>query len=117
RDRATTVIMGEVTGVDAQRRSVLVKDIGEFAYDYLILAPGSDYSWFGHDEWSAHASVLKTLDDANTIKRRLLSAFELAESRADPEETARLLTFVVVGGGATGVELAGSIAELARFTL
>lgn len=116
-DRDTTVIMGEVTAVDPDRRMVAVREVGEFAYDYLILATGSDYSWFGHEEWSAHATVLKTLDDANTIRRRLLSAFELAESRADPEETARLLTFVIVGGGPTGVELAGSIAELARSTL
>lgn len=117
RDRETTVIMGEVTAVDPERRSVSVKETGEFPYDYLILATGSDYSWFGHEEWSAHATVLKTLEDAVAIRRRLLTAFEIAESRADPEATARLLTFVIVGGGPTGVELAGSIAELARFTL
>ena len=116
-DRDTTVIMGEVIAVDRDRRMVAVREVGEFAYDYLILATGSDYSWFGHEEWSAHATVLKTLDDAGAIRRRLLSAFELAESRDDPAQTARLLTFVIVGGGPTGVELSGSIAELARSTL
>jgi NADH:quinone reductase (non-electrogenic) len=117
RDRTTSVIMGEVTGVDASRRVVTVKDTGEFTYDYLILATGAAYSWFGHDEWATHATVLKTLSDAETIRQRLLGAFERAEGRDDPQEVARLLTFVVVGGGPTGVELAGSIAELARFTL
>jgi NADH:ubiquinone reductase (H+-translocating) len=117
RNRETTVIMGEVDGVDPARRLVTVKETGEFAYDYLILATGAAYSWFGHDEWAAHATVLKSLDDAETIRRRLLSAFEWAESRAEPSEITRLLTFVVVGGGPTGVELAGSIAELARSTL
>jgi NADH dehydrogenase len=116
-DRDITVIMGEVTGVDRTRRTVQVKQVGEFPYDYLILATGSAYSWFGHDEWSEHASVLKTLDQAIIVRRRLLSAFEWAESLADPDQTARLLTFVVVGGGPTGVELSGSIAELARSTL
>jgi NADH:ubiquinone reductase (H+-translocating) len=115
--REATVIMGEVTGVDTTRRVVAVRDTGEFEYDYLILAIGAAYSWFGHDEWSTHATVLKSLDDAERIRIRLLSAFEWAESRSDPAEIPRLLTFVVVGGGSTGVELAGSIAELARSTL
>ena len=117
RDRETTVIMGEVTGVDPAKRMVAVKDTGEFGYDYLILATGADYSWFGHEEWARYATSLKTLDDSGTIRRRLLSAFEWAESRNEPEEIARLLTFIVVGGGPTGVELSGSIAELARSTL
>lgn len=115
--REATVIMGEVTGVDTTLRVVTVRETGEFEYDYLILATGAAYSWFGHDEWAAHANVLKSLDDANTIRVRLLSAFELAESRSDPAEIKRLLNFVIVGGGPTGVELAGSIAELARSTL
>lgn len=115
--REVTVIMGEVSGVDPARRVVMVRDAGEFEYDYLILATGAAYSWFGNDEWAAHATVLKSLDDAETIRLRLLSAFELAECRADPADITRLLTFVIVGGGPTGVELAGSIAELARFTL
>ena len=117
REREATVLMGEVTGVDPVRRVVLVENTGEFGYDYLILATGAAYSWFGHDEWAAHATVLKTLADAETIRLRLLSAFEWAESHPDSPELARLLTFVIVGGGPTGVELAGAIAELARFTL
>jgi NADH dehydrogenase len=116
-DRDATVMMGEVSGVDPVRRVVMVQDTGEFDYDYLILATGAAYSWFGHDEWAAHATVLKSLSDAEAIRQRLLSAFEWAESRTDPAEIARLLAFVVVGGGPTGVELAGSIAELARYTL
>ena len=116
-NRHATVIMGEVTGIDPARRVVAVRDTGEFRYDYLILATGAAYSWFGHDEWAAHAAVLKSLDDAEVIRRRLLSAFELAESRTDPNEIERLLTFIIVGGGPTGVELAGAIAELARSTL
>ena len=108
------VIMGNVTAIDPSRRVVTVEDTGEFHYDYLVLATGAAYSWFGHDEWAGHATVLKSLADAAAIRRRLLSAFELAESRAAPDEIERLLTFVIVGGGPTGVELSGAIAELAR---
>ena len=115
--RDITVLMGEVTGVDPARRIVTVRDTGEFPYDYLILATGAAYSWFGHDHWARHATVLKTLDDAAAIRLRLLGAFVRAESRSDAGEIRRLLTFVVVGGGPTGVELSGSIAELARSTL
>jgi NADH dehydrogenase len=117
RNRKATVIMGEVTGVNPARRVVKVKETGEFRYDYLILATGAAYSWFGHTEWAAHATVLKSLDDADTIRRRLLMAFERAETRIVPAEIERLLTFVIVGGGPTGVELAGAVAELARSTL
>jgi NADH dehydrogenase len=116
-DRDTTVIMGDVTGVDTKRGVVAIRETGELAYDYLILATGAAYSWFGHDEWAAYATVLKSLEDAETIRLRLLGAFEWAESRTDPAEIKRLLTFVIVGGGPTGVELAGAIAELARSTL
>lgn len=116
-DSKTTVLMGEVTGIDAIRRMVAVRETGEFRYDYLIVATGAAYSWFGHDEWAEHATVLKSLEDAETIRLRLLSAFEWAESRTSPAEIERLLTFVIVGGGPTGVELAGAIAELARSTL
>ncbi|HWK44848.1 MAG TPA: NAD(P)/FAD-dependent oxidoreductase [Stellaceae bacterium] len=115
--RNVTVLMGEVTGVDPIRRVVSVRDTGEIGYDYLVLAIGSVYSWFGHDEWATHATVLKTLDDAITLRVRLLGAFERAESRTEPREIDRLLTFVVIGGGPTGVELVGAIAELARSTL
>ena len=82
-----------------------------------VLATGSVYSWFGHDEWRTRSISLKTLDDAETVRLRVLGAFERAESRTDPDEIRSLLTFVVVGGGPTGVELAGAIAELARSTL
>ncbi len=117
-DRAdVTVLMGEVTGVDAEARTVALTGSEPVRFDFLVLATGSLYSWFGHDEWSAHALVLKTLDDALRMRARLLTAFEGAESEADPAEVRRLLTFVVVGGGATGVELAGTTAELARSTL
>ncbi len=111
------VVMGEVTGVDPAARTVSVFDIGDFPYDILVLATGSATSWFGHANWAGASAGLKTLDDAQAIRRRLLGAFEWAESRTDPAEIAKLLTFVVVGAGPTGVELAGSIAELARSTL
>ena len=110
-------VMGEVTGVDGAARSVAVRDTGSFAYDYLVLATGSASSWFGHADWQAASTGLKSLDDAEAVRRRVLGAFEWAESRADPAEIARLMTFVVVGAGPTGVELSGSIAELARSTL
>ena len=111
------VVMGEVTGVDAARRLVTVADTGAFGYDMLVIATGSRTTWFGHADWAASSSGLKSLDDAEAIRSRVLGAFERAESRTDPAEIAALLTFVVVGGGPTGVELAGSIAELARSTL
>ncbi len=117
RYRNVNVLMGEVEGVDTVRRIVRVKDTEEVAYDFLVLATGSVYSWFGHDDWRTHSFSLKTLDDAETLRLRVLGAFERAESRSDPEEIRALLTFIVVGGGPTGVELAGAIAELARSTL
>ena len=112
-----SVILGEVDGVDKDRKLVCVRDTGSIAYDYLVLATGCSYTWFGHDEWSKHAAVLKTLPDALQIRRRILEAFDWAESRTDPEEIRALTTFVVIGGGPTGVELVGSLAELARATL
>ena len=111
------VVMGEVTGVDTVARMVAVRDTGHFPFDTLVLATGAATSWFGHGDWAAASAGLKSLDDALAIRRRVLGAFEWAESRTDPDEIARLLTFVIVGGGPTGVELAGSIAELARSTL
>jgi NADH dehydrogenase len=116
-NKTIRVVMGEVTGVDTAARRVQVRDTGDFPYDILVLATGAATSWFGHADWAAASSGLKSLDDAEAMRLRLLGAFEWAESRSDPAEIARLLTFVVVGGGPTGVELAGSIAELARATL
>ena len=94
--REATVIMGDVTGVDTTRRVVAARETGEFEYDYLILAIGAAYSWFGPDEWAAHATVLKSLDDAERIRLRLLSAFVWAESRSDPAEIRRLLAIGTV---------------------
>ena len=115
--RNTTVLYGEVRAVDVARRRVRLENGDELGYDYLILAPGSTHSYFGHDEWAAFAPGLKTLEDALEIRRRVLAAFEFAEREADPARRAAWLTFVVVGGGATGVELAGTFAEIARHTL
>jgi NADH:ubiquinone reductase (H+-translocating) len=115
--RNVTVLMDEVTGADCERREVFGAKAGALPYDYLVLATGADYSFFGHDDWAPYAPVLKTLEDALGIRERLLRAFEEAERSADPDEVARLLTFVVVGGGPTGVEMAGAIAELAKTAL
>ncbi|MBA3325247.1 MAG: NAD(P)/FAD-dependent oxidoreductase [Rhodobacteraceae bacterium] len=112
-----TVLMADVLGVDPDRRLVHLAGGEDLPYDYLILATGAGYSFFGHDDWAAHAQVLKTLDDALAIRSHLLVAFELAEQCAETDATRHLLTFVVVGAGPTGVELAGTIAELARTTL
>ncbi len=112
-----TVLMSEVTGVDPVARSVSLASGARLNYDYLVLATGADYSFFGHDAWATHAHVLKTLDDALSIRDCLLSAFEWAEESSDPQEAQQLMTFVVIGGGPTGVELAGTMAELARSTL
>jgi NADH dehydrogenase len=116
RQRNAEVRMAEVTGVDAVRRVVLTSG-GEVAYDYLVLAMGTRYSYFGHPEWQRHAPSLKSVADAARIRQRLLAAFEQAEYAQDPAEAEGLLTFVLVGGGPTGVEMAGAIAELARTTL
>ena len=115
--RNTTVLYGEVRAIDVGRRVVRLENGDELAYDYLILAAGTTHSYFGHDEWAAHAPGLKTLEDALEIRRRVLTAFERAEREAEPVKRGAWLTFVVVGGGATGVELAGTFAEIARHTL
>lgn len=117
RQKNVTVIMGEVTGVDIEDGAVRVREAPDIRFDYLVLATGAAYSFFGKDQWAAYACVLKTLPDALTIRERLLGAFEWAESHADADAIRRALTFVVVGGGPTGVELAGTIAELSRSTL
>ncbi|HVO35337.1 MAG TPA: NAD(P)/FAD-dependent oxidoreductase [Gemmatimonadales bacterium] len=108
----TRVLLGDVTAVDTARRVVRLAD-GELPYDWLILSPGASHSYFGHPEWEAQAPGLKTLDDALRIRSRILVAFERAERESDPERRRALLTFVVVGGGPTGVELAGAIGEIA----
>ena len=107
------VLLDRVTGVDAARRTVQTGH-GAVAYDYLVLATGAQHSYLGHDEWESFAPGLKTIEDGTAIRRRLLLAFEEAESAATEEERATWLTFVVIGGGPTGVELAGAIVELAR---
>jgi len=111
-----TVLMGDVSGVDTQRR-MLHTDFGDVPYDYLVIATGAMHSYFGHDEWSDVAPGLKQIEDATRIRRSILIAFERAETATDPDEQRRLLTFVIVGGGATGVEMGGAIAEIARQTL
>src|SRR5216683_3773844 len=115
--RNTTVLFGEVRAVDLARRLVRLENGDELGYDYLIAAAGTTLSYFGHDEWAPFAPGLKTLEDALEIRRRVLLAFERAERESDPARRAAWLTFVVVGGGATGVELAGTFAEIARHTL
>ena len=112
----TTVLMEEVIGIDVERK-LLRTNFGEIAYDYLVLATGATHAYFGHDEWAAYAPGLKRIEDATRIRRSILIAFEQAELIADTEERRRLLTFVIIGGGATGVEMAGAIAEIARQTL
>jgi NADH dehydrogenase/putative oxidoreductase len=110
------VLMGRVTGVDTEERAVLIRD-RRICYDYLVLATGARHSYFGKDEWEAFAPGLKKIDDATAMRSRILAAFERAEASDDEAERRRQMTFVIVGGGPTGVELAGAIAELARQTL
>jgi NADH dehydrogenase len=114
------VLLGKVSGVDKERRTVTVEDrtlAPPLTYDYLVLATGARHAYFGHDDWESVAPGLKKIDDATTIRRRILSAFENAEAAEANDARRRLLTFVVIGGGPTGVEMAGAIAELARVAL
>ncbi len=116
--RNLTVLMAEVTAIDKARREVHLGDGQTLSYDHLIVAAGATHSYFGNDQWQAHAPGLKTLADAFKLRARLLSAFEKAETLADrPAEREGWLTFVVIGGGPTGVEMAGTLAEIARHTL
>ena len=110
------VVQAEVESINAEARRVH-STVGAFEYDYLVLAAGAQHAYFGHDEWEDHAPGLKTLEQATEIRRRVLSAFERAEFERDMARRRALLTFVVVGGGPTGVELAGAIGEMTRFTL
>jgi len=112
-----TSLLGDAVSIDVQARRVLLRDGATLPYDHLIVAAGSTHSYFGHDEWAPFAPGLKTLDDAFEIRRRILLAFEAAEKEADPKIRAAWLTFVVIGGGPTGVEMAGTLAEIANDTL
>ena len=112
-----TVLLGEAKRIEPARRSVLLEDGAELPYDHLIVATGAAHSYFGNDAWAPFAPGLKTLEDAFEIRRRILLAYERAERETDPMRRAAWLTFVVIGGGATGVELAGTLAEIARHTL
>ncbi|MGB9366761.1 MAG: NAD(P)/FAD-dependent oxidoreductase [Xanthobacteraceae bacterium] len=116
REQNVNVILGKVSGIDTERHEV-VADGRHVPYDTLIVATGAQHAYFGHGEWAASAPGLKTIDDATYIRRRILLAFEKAETETDPAERARLLNFVIVGGGPTGVETAGAIAELANRAL
>jgi NADH dehydrogenase len=115
--RNTRVLLGEAAAIDVAARRVRLADGAEVSYDYLIVATGASHAYFGHDEWAPFAPGLKTLEDALEIRRRMLLAFERAEREPDPARQRELLTFVLVGGGPTGVELAGTLAEIARQTL
>jgi NADH dehydrogenase len=111
-----TVMLADVSGVDVARREVIAEG-QRVPYDILVLATGAQHAYFGHDDWAPFAPGLKTIDDATYLRRRILLAFERAEAETDAAERARLLTFVVIGGGPTGVEMAGAIAELAKWAL
>jgi NADH dehydrogenase len=111
------VLLGEVLSVDARARRLVLDRGQSLTYDFLILAPGATHSYFGHSEWAREAPGLKTLDDALAIRRRMLLAFEEAEREPDAARKRHLLTFAIVGGGPTGVELAGALAEIAHHTL
>ena len=116
RQQNAAVYMAEVTGIDFVARAVNTKS-GSFPFDFLIVATGATHSYFGHNDWAAFAPGLKRIEDATRIRRSILEAFERAELARDENERRRLLTFVIVGGGPTGVEMAGAIAEVARQTL
>lgn len=112
----TKTLLGEVTGIDKEAHLVLAGD-REVPYDFLVIATGATHAYFGHDDWAPFAPGLKSLDDATAVRRRILLAFEQAETSDDPHERRRLGNFVIIGGGPTGVELAGAIAELAKKAL
>jgi NADH dehydrogenase len=116
KQRNTRVLLGVVHAIDLNARRIRLEDDATVDYDFLIVATGTSHTYFGHDEWASHAPGLKTLEDALAIRRRILTAFELAERETDAAHQQRLLTFVLIGGGPTGVELAGTLAEIARQT-
>ena len=116
RQANTTVILAEVDGIDAASKTVRAED-RDVSYDFLIVATGAKHSYFAHDDWAKFAPGLKRIDDATVLRRHILLAFEKAEIEPDARERERLLSFVVIGGGPTGVEMAGAIAELSRKAL
>jgi NADH dehydrogenase len=117
KQRNTTVLLAEATGVDLEGREVRLRGGGGLDYDFLVIATGAADSYFGNDQWERYAPGLKSIEDALEIRRRLLDAFERAELETDPIRRAALLTFAIIGGGPTGAELAGAVAEIARHTL
>ncbi len=117
KQKNATVLLGEVNAIDPAARTLGLSDGGTLHYDHLIVAAGATHSYFGNDAWAVQAPGLKTLDDAFAIRRRVLLAFEAAEKEPDPARRAAWLTFVIIGGGPTGVEMAGTLAEIARKTL
>ncbi|MCA0456961.1 MAG: NAD(P)/FAD-dependent oxidoreductase [Chloroflexi bacterium] len=116
RQMNTEVLLGEVVDFDVEKREVILRD-GRIPYDTLVLAAGVRHHYFGNDQWEEHAPGLKTIEDATEMRRRILLAFEAAERETDPEEIRKWLTFVVIGAGPTGVELAGAVGEIANYTL
>lgn len=117
KNKNTTVLLADIVKVDKENKKVIAADGDTFDYDYLILAPGATHSYFGHPEWEALAPGLKTLSDAVKIRENILLSYELAERSKDPKETEAYMCFVIVGAGPTGVEMAGSIGEIAHHTL
>ncbi len=114
RQKNATVLLGEITSVDVNGRTLQLSDGGTLEYDFLVLATGATHSYFAHPEWERFAPGLKTIEDALEIRRRVLTAFEAAERETDPETQQAFLTFVIIGAGPTGVELAGALSEIAR---
>ena len=117
KQRNVEVLLADVTSIDRESRKVYVKEGPEHRYDYLVVAAGATHAYFGHDDWSTFAPGLKTVDDALGIRRRVFFAFEAAERDTDPTRQAQWLTFVIVGGGPTGVELAGALSEIAQHAI
>lgn len=117
KQKNTSVLLGEVTGIDREKQLVLTADGSTVYYDYLIIATGASHSYFGHDEWAPYAPGMKTISDATELRQKILLAFEEAEMEKDPARLQALLTFVLIGAGPTGVEMAGAIAELAHVAL
>jgi NADH:ubiquinone reductase (H+-translocating) len=115
--RNLTTLLGDVVGIDARAQRITLREGAPISYDHLIVAAGATHSYFGHDDWALHAPGLKTLEDAFELRRRILLAFEAAERETDAAQRAAWLTFVVIGAGPTGVEMAGTLAEIARHTL